>query len=137
MAGDKTEQPTPKRIRESREKGQIFKSKDLIQAMLFATAAAVLTTGGGRYISELKDLLKQSFQPDVMKGDMPLDAILSRMGYAWTKFLLLSTPLLGALMLTAVAANFLQVKALFAPEVVKPKFDKLNPLAGVKNIFAS
>ena len=137
MAGDKTEQPTPKRIRESREKGQIFKSKDLIQAVLFATAAAVLTTGGGRYISELKDLLKQSFQPDVMKGDLPLDAILSRMGYDWAKFLLLSVPLLGALTVTAVAANFLQVKALFAPEVVKPKFDKLNPLAGIKNIVAS
>jgi len=137
MAGDKTEQPTQKRIRESRQKGQIFKSKDLIQAMLFATAAAMLTTGGGRYIAELKDLMKQSFQPDVMRGDMPLDAIVSRMGYAWAKFLLLSTPLLGALMVTGVAANFIQVKALFAPEVVKPKFEKLNPLAGLKNIFAS
>jgi flagellar biosynthesis protein FlhB len=137
MAGDKTEQPTQKRIRESRQKGQIFKSKDLIQAMLFATAAAILTTGGGRYITELKDLMKQSFQPDVMRGDMPLDLIVSRMGYAWAKFLLLSTPLLGALMITGVAANFIQVKALFAPEVVKPKFEKLNPLAGLKNIFAS
>src|SRR5689334_17309406 len=137
MAGDKTEQPTQKRIRESRQKGQIFKSKDLIQAMLFATAAAILTTGGGRYITELKDLMKESFQPDVMRGDMPLDAIVSRMGYAWAKFLLLSTPLLGALMVTGVAANFVQVKALFAPEVVKPKFEKLNPLAGLKNIFAS
>jgi len=137
MAGDKTEQPTPKRLRESREKGQVFKSKDVIQAVLFATAAAVLTTGGSRYVSELKNLLRQFFQPITMKGDMPLDALLSRMGYAWTRFLLLSTPLLGALMITAVAANFVQVKALFAPQAIKPKFDKLNPMAGLKNIFAS
>ena len=137
MAGDKTEQPTQKRINESRKKGQIFKSKDLVQAVLFATAAAVLTAGGATYVNELKDLLKQSFQPEVLKGDMPVDAILSRMGYAWAKFLLLSTPLLGALVVTATAANFIQVKALFAPEVIKPKFDKLNPLSGLKNIFAS
>lgn len=137
MAGDKTEQPTPKRLRESREKGQVFKSKDVIQAVLFATAAAVLTAGGSHYVSELKNLMKESFQSDVMKGDMPIDAILSRMGYAWTKFLLLSTPLLGALMITAVAANFVQVRALFAPQAIKPKFEKLNPLTGLKNIFAS
>src|SRR5215469_6123359 len=58
MAGDKTEQPTPKRLRESREKGQVFKSKDVIQAVLFATAAAVLTVGGSRYVTELKNLIK-------------------------------------------------------------------------------
>jgi flagellar biosynthesis protein FlhB len=36
-----------------------------------------------------------------------------------------------------VASNFIQVKALFAPEVIKPKFDKLNPLNGFKGIFFS
>jgi flagellar biosynthetic protein FlhB len=137
MAGDKSEQPTPKRLRESREKGQVFKSKDVIQAVLFATAAAVLTVGGSHYVAELKNLMRETFQPEVIKGDMPLDVLLARMGYAWSKFLLLSTPFLGALMITAVAANFVQVKALFAPQAIKPKFDKLNPLAGLKNMFAS
>ncbi|PYV93744.1 MAG: EscU/YscU/HrcU family type III secretion system export apparatus switch protein, partial [Acidobacteria bacterium] len=46
-------------------------------------------------------------------------------------------PLLGALVVAGVAANFVQVKALFAPEIIKPKFEKLNPLAGFKNIFFS
>jgi flagellar biosynthetic protein FlhB len=137
MAGDKTEQPTPKRISESRKKGQVFKSRDLIQALLFMTAAAVLTAGGPTYVSELRDLLKQFFQPELMRGDMPMDAMLSRMGYAWSKFLLLSAPLLVALMVTGVAANFMQVKALFAFEIIKPKFEKLNPLSGFKNIFFS
>ena len=137
MAGDKTEQPTPKRIQDSRKKGQVFKSNDLIQALLFATAAAVITAGGGTYVTELRQLMSQFFQPDIMRGDMTLNAMLQRMGYAWTKFMLLSAPLLGALAIAAVAANFFQVKALFAPEVVKPKFDKLNPLTGFKNIFFS
>jgi flagellar biosynthetic protein FlhB len=135
MPGDKTEQPTPKRIKDSRQKGEVFKSKDLIQALLFMTAAAVLVAGGSSYVSELRDLLKQSFQPEVMRGDMPTNAMLARMGYAWSKFLLLSAPLLGALCVVAAAANFMQVKVLFAPEVIKPKFNKLNPLNGLKNIF--
>lgn len=137
MSGDKTEQPTPKRIRESRKKGQIFKSRDLIQALLFMTAAAVLTSGGPAYVSELGDLMKQFFQPVLMRGDMPLNAMLERMGYAWSKFLLLSAPLLAALVVAGAAGNFMQVKALFSPEIVKPKFEKLNPLNGFKNIFFS
>ncbi len=137
MAGDKSEQPTPKRMNEARKKGQVFKSRDFIQSLLFITAAAVLAAGGPTYFTELSDLMKQFFQPDMMRGDMPMNAMLSRMGFAWSKFLVLSAPLLGALVVAAVAANFVQVKALFAVEIIKPKFEKLNPLAGFKNIFFS
>ena len=137
MAGDKSEQPTPKRMNEARKKGQVFKSRDFIQSLLFITAAAVVAAGGPTYFTELSDLMKQFFQPDMMRGDMPMNAMLSRMGFAWSKFLVLSAPLLGALVVAAVAANFVQVKALFAAEIIKPKFEKLNPLAGFKNIFFS
>lgn len=137
MPGDKTEQPTPKRIKESRKKGQVFKSKDLIQALLFLTAAAMLTIGGPAYVSELADLMKQFFQPAMMRGDMPLNAMLGRMGYAWSKFFVLSAPLLAALVVAGAAGNFMQVKVLFSPDIVKPKFDKLNPLTGFKNVFFS
>lgn len=137
MAGEKTEQPTPKKIKDSRQKGEVFKSRDLVQALLFMTAAAVLVAGGPSYVSELRDLMNQFFRPEVMRGDMALDAMLSRLGYAWSKFMLLSTPLLGALVIAAAAANFFQVKALFAPQAIKPKFEKLNPLNGFKNTFFS
>jgi flagellar biosynthetic protein FlhB len=137
VPGDKTEQPTPKKVNDARKKGQVFKSKDLIQAFMFMTAAAVLTTGGPAYVSELRDMMKQFFQPAILRGDMPLNAMLAQMGYAWSKFLLLSAPLLAALMVVAAATNFMQVKVLFAPEVIKPKFEKLNPMKGFKNIFFS
>ena len=86
MAGDKSEQPTPKRMNEARKKGQVFKSRDFIQSLLFITAAAVLAAGGPTYFTELSDLMKQFFQPDMMRGDMPMNAMLSRMGFAWSKF---------------------------------------------------
>src|SRR3954454_10069005 len=116
MPGEKTEQPTQKRLNDSRKKGEVFKSKDFVQALLFMVAAAVLIAGGPAYVAELRDLMKQFFTPVVMQGTMPANAILSRMGYAWPKFMILSAPLLAALVITGAAANFLQVKALFAPE---------------------
>jgi flagellar biosynthetic protein FlhB len=137
MSGEKTEQPTPKKINDSRKKGEVFKSRDGIQALLFIVAAGVITAGGPAYVSQLGDLMKQFFQPDVMLGTMQTNALLSRMGYAWSKFLILSAPLMGALMVGAVVANFVQVKALFAPEAIKPKLEKLNPVNGFKNVFFS
>ena len=137
MPGEKTEQPTPKRLQDSRKKGEVFKSKDIVQALLFLTGAAVVTMGGRAYVSELSGLMKEFFQPDVMVGTMSQNAMLSRMGYAWSKLLILMAPLLGALVIVAAAGNFLQVKALFAPEVIKPKFEKLNPINGFKNTFFS
>jgi flagellar biosynthesis protein FlhB len=72
-----------------------------------------------------------------MRGTMPENAMLSRMAYAWSKFLILTAPLMGALVIAGAAANFIQVKVLFAPEVIKPKFEKLNPVNGFKNVFFS
>lgn len=137
MPGEKTEQPTQKRVNEARKKGQVFKSKDLIQALLFMTAAAILTIGGRSYLAQLADLMKQFFQPEILRGEMPLNAMLSRMGYAFSKGFLLSLPLLAALALAAAAASFVQVKALFSPEVIKPKFEKLNPVSGFQKMFFS
>jgi flagellar biosynthesis protein FlhB len=135
VAGDKTEQPTPKKIREARKKGQVFKSRDIVQALLFVTAAGVLKFGAPTFVSELQSLMKDSFQPSVMRGDLPLSAIVGHMGTSWSKFMVLSAPLLAAVVVVAAAANMMQVKVLFAPEIVKPKFEKLNPVSGFKNIF--
>lgn len=90
MSGNKTEQPTPKKIKDARKKGQIFKSRDIVQALLFITAAVVLTLGAPGYVAELRELLREFFQSAIMRGDMPLSSMVARMGYAWSKFLILS-----------------------------------------------
>ena len=135
MAGDKSEQPTPKRLEEARKKGQVFKSNELTVSVLFMTGAAVLSMGGAAYVNTIKALMVEFFQPEMLKGQMSLDAILHHMGDGWARGLLLLAPLLGALFVISVAMNFLQVKVVIAPEVIKPKFTKLNPIKGFQNLF--
>ena len=106
MPGEKTEQPTQKRLNDSRKKGEVFKSKDFVQALLFMVAAAVLIAGGPAYVAELRDLMKEFFTPVLMQGTMPANAILSRMGYAWSKFMILSAPLLALLHQLAYIRNW-------------------------------
>jgi len=135
MAGDKSEQPTPKRLEDARKKGQVFKSRELTISVLFMAGAAVLTFGGAGYLEKLKAIMVEFFQPNRITGQMPAEAMLQHFGDAWSQALLLLAPLLGALFITSIAMNFLQVKALFSPEVIKPKFTKLNPVQGFQNIF--
>jgi flagellar biosynthetic protein FlhB len=135
MSGEKTEQPTPKRLKDSRKKGQVAKSNDLTHAMLFLAAVGVLAAGGGAYVSELRVLMKGFFQPSMLTGLLSDDELIRRTGAAWGRALLLMSPLLGVLFVVSAAMTFLQVKPLFSMEVIQPKLEKLNPLKGFQNLF--
>ncbi|MCX6627856.1 MAG: EscU/YscU/HrcU family type III secretion system export apparatus switch protein [Candidatus Solibacter sp.] len=135
MPGEKTEQPTAKRIREARKKGQVFKSPDITQALLFLTAAGILAGFGGVFVDQLRKLLTDFLQPATFSDAVGPALLLDRTGTAFARFLLLCAPMLVALAMVAAAAVFLQVQPLFSPEVVMPKLDKLNPLKGFQNIF--
>jgi flagellar biosynthetic protein FlhB len=133
---DKTEQPTPKKLKESREKGQIPKSNDLTQAVLFLVAGAMLSSWGPGLVEQLKGFMIDSFDAKLLSG--PLDGLLfaQRIGNAGFKFLLLVLPFLAALMVAAIAVNFAQIQGLnFAPAAIAPKFSKLNPIAALQSML--
>ena len=136
MTGDKTEKPTPKKLRDARKKGQVSKSTDLTQSVLFLTAAAVLSFTGAALVEQLKAFMIESFSPRLLTGVLDTGSLVTRIGNASTKFLLLSLPLLMGLAIAAIAANFAQLQGLlFVPSALSPKFSKLNPVAGLQNIL--
>jgi flagellar biosynthesis protein FlhB len=133
---DKTEQPTPKKLKEARDKGQIPKSNDLTQAVLFLVAGAMLSGWGPSLVEQLKTFMIDSFDAKLLSG--PLDGLLfaQRIGNAGLKFLLLIIPFLAALMVAAIAVNFAQTQGLiFSPAALSPKFEKLNPVAALQSMF--
>jgi flagellar biosynthetic protein FlhB len=135
MSGEKTEPPTPKRLKDARKKGQVCKSNDLTQAFLFMTGAAVLSAGGGYYVKELAKMLTDFFQPGLLTGNLSEEVLLHQWGQAWLRFLLLLAPLFGALVVVSAAVLWAQVQTLFAFEILTPKLDKLNPIQGFQNLF--
>ena len=133
---DKSEQPTPKRLKDARKKGQVSKSNDLTQAFLFLTIAGVLMLAGKHFIDSFKSFMLQFFDPAMLGGRVSESAIVRRFGTAFSNFLLLSAPLLGATFIASIAVNFLQIGGfLFSFEALSPKFMKLNPVQGFQNIF--
>jgi flagellar biosynthetic protein FlhB len=135
VSEQKTEKPTPKKLRDARKKGQVSKSRDITQSLLFLTSVAVLAFGGPTFVVAVKAMFADSFRPELLTGELRTDEIIHRLGYGAGQLILFSAPFLAAVSVVAVAAEFVQVQALFAPEAIKFKFDKLNFIKGLQNIF--
>ncbi len=132
MAGEKTEQPTEKKLRDARKKGQVAKSQDLTQAFLFLAASAALQMMGLQLVENFREVFAAAYRPEVLKGEFTIAELMSWPGAWFTKLGLTLAPLLVVLAIFAAAAGFLQVRALFSLDVLKPSLNKLNPLEGAK-----
>ena len=130
MSSDKTEEATPKRLREARCKGQVPKSKELgTAAVLLATGGALLATGE-TVVADLRALFALTFRA-IAEDIAPLallDAGLS-IGAG------LIVPVLLAAMAAGTVINFLQVGPLLTLEPVAPKLERLDVIKGIKNLF--
>ncbi|PTC18751.1 hypothetical protein C0J26_22575 [Pseudomonas baetica] len=54
MSAEKTEQPTPKKLRDARTKGQVIKSKKVVSAILILSSFATLTSFSEYYMEHLE-----------------------------------------------------------------------------------
>lgn len=134
--GEKTEQPTSKRLRDARKKGQVAKSQDLSSAIMLISAVGVMYVLSGYW----GELFRNLFQDQIVyavsyRGDFTQYTALAALWAGLKLFILALAPLLGVMVLVAFAANYVQVGSLFAPEAVKPDLKKINPVEGFKNKF--
>jgi type III secretion protein U len=133
-SGNKTEQPTPKRLRDARRDGDVPKSKDLSQTVTTLVWTLLLAGLGGFAADRIGGLLDFAWT----QTDLASPTAMRDVGFAALKtFALLTLLPLGIVALCGVLADFLQVGALFAPKRIVPQGSRLNPAAGVKRMFSA
>ncbi|HAR80604.1 MAG TPA: EscU/YscU/HrcU family type III secretion system export apparatus switch protein [Succinivibrionaceae bacterium] len=134
MADEKTEQPTPKRLRDSREKGDVPKSQELPSALIVACVAAFFLVASSDVFSLLSDLVEKTIE-DTLK--LPFEEAWPRLS-AFTLLIMLkiAVPIVVIAMAAALLANLGQIGFLFAPKAAAPKLDNLNPQKWVKKVFS-
>ncbi len=134
-AQERTEDPTPKRRQDAREKGQIPRSRELnTTAMLLMAAVSFLMTGG-YMIEELGDVLRLGL--DVDPGHTRDNwYVVEILGQAMWQGARVVAPFLLIMMATAVLAPLALGGWSFSPQAFAFKPEKLNPVAGIKHIFA-
>ncbi|QXI51998.1 flagellar biosynthesis protein FlhB [Pseudomonas alvandae] len=133
---DKTEDPTEKRKKESREKGEIARSKELnTLAIMLAGAGGLLIYGGGLAL-DLLEIMRLNFS-------LPREVLLTP--GAMTQYLLHSgtiaivavQPVLIFLLLAAFLGPISLGGWLFSGKTMAPKFSRMNPASGLKRMFST
>lgn len=131
---ERTEQPTPKRLKDAREKGQVPRSRELTMTLVMLAGASTLLLTGGRYVQRLAGVLQRGFT--VERENLFDDSFI--FGYLGTQFgdgLLTVAPKLIILLVVALMAPALIGGWNFSQKALVPKFEKLNPVKGLKKIF--
>lgn len=136
MGGDKTEEPTAKKKRDARKKGNIAKSKEVTTAITLVAMLIIIFTMSDYIILEIKNsminLLSSNFSMDFDSGVM-LNSLGSKILLSFMKIFL---PIGFIIMIFGVIGNLIQSGMLFTGEGLKPQFSKLNPINGFKNMFS-
>ena len=131
----KTEEPTPKRLEESRQKGQTGKSQEvnswftlLLLAVLIVSFLPIM---GQKLIDLLRMLVMNAHMID-LTGHGIVEGIRAVM----TQLVLLLMVLMILAVIGGIAGTVLQIGWLFAPESIIPKPQKINPISGLKRLFS-
>ncbi len=132
---DKTEDATPRRIREQREKGQVPRSRELGSfAVVGASLLAMITTGSATFSSIRADL-QQALQFDAERIVDP-SALPAMLGAMLFKGMLWMAPLLIAGVLGALLGTLMIGGWNFSTKAWAPDFGRLNPLSGLKRMVS-
>lgn len=125
---EKTEKPTEKKIRDSAKKGQSFKSKDMVAAVVLVAGAFAVS--GFSSLLALGGLLRKIL---LSPSGIGIPALMSEL---YSLFLQAVVPVLLACFLPGAIISLLQSRFRLATEAIKIDFSHLNPISGFKKIFS-
>ncbi|WGL63706.1 flagellar biosynthesis protein FlhB [Pseudomonas sp. CW003PS] len=132
---DKSEEPTGKRLEESRKKGQIARSKELNTLAVTLTGTVALIIFGAYMGNVLMDIMRGNFSlpREVLMSERSMALYLLASG---KEALLAMQPFLIALLIASIVGPIALGGWLFSTEALQPKASRMNPLAGLKRMFS-
>lgn len=133
---ERSEQATPKRQEEARKKGQVPRSREMTTMAMLLMAAICMSLMGGHMIERLGAVLQLGLQVERAKL-FDRYALIEILGQAVFQGFLLLFPFLLVMLVTALIAPVALGGWSFSAEALSFKAEKLNPLKGLKRIFAA
>ena len=134
-AMERTEQPTPRRLAEARQRGQVARSADLSGGGGLLAGGVLLGWLGPAMLDGLggmtAGLLDGRSEPLAGPGDLARDVRESGASLLWP-----AAGVLAGLVVAAVAAGVLQVGGLVTAEPLRPRWSRVNPLEGLRRVFS-
>ncbi len=132
MSGEKTEKATAKKNKENRKEGQVPRTQEIGSWSALLLVAAALPKLLGHELDTLRDLMTTSLS---VTADADIDLALELLGARPVARPARPAAARRRVMVVGVAGAMAQGGFYLATKSVKPKFSKINPIAGLKRMF--
>lgn len=130
---DKTEQPTPKKLRDARKKGQVPKSKEVSSAALIIVVLVMLFVLMPSFVTRVQDMILAPAGFYEADFDLAADTLIKS---TLISALMVFSPIVIAVVVVGAMSNIFQFGLMFNASSIQPKLSNLNPASGFKKIFA-
>jgi flagellar biosynthesis protein FlhB len=132
--GERTEEPSQRRLQEARERGQLPRSRELTNFATMIGGGAALVAVGGSLVSRLSQTMRHGLSIDSASlGNM--DSMTASLGDAAASSVVAVLPVFGSLIVLALLASVVLGGWNFSATALTPDFSRLNPLSGITRLF--
>ncbi|OIQ09808.1 flagellar biosynthetic protein FlhB [Moorella thermoacetica] len=135
FAEEKTEEATPHRLQEVRQKGQVARSNDLSTALVLLACVVFLYWRRETFYQAMADLITSTLQ-DGWHQQLDGGSLMALGSQLALKVGLLLAPLLALAAAVGLAANFAQTGFVFSLEPLLPRLENLDPVKGMQRFFS-
>ena len=132
---EKTEDATLKRLEKAREDGQVARSRELGTTLLLMTGALSILIFGSSLADRLQAVMKANFSFD-RHGAMDTSMMAAKLGHSLSSVFDLVGLILFLIMIAGVIGAISVGGWLVSAKPLQPKFNRLNPLEGLKRMFS-
>ncbi|WP_260259502.1 flagellar biosynthesis protein FlhB [Vibrio intestinalis] len=130
---ERTEDATPRRLQQAREKGQVARSKELASVSVLVVGSVALMWFGEGLARALFNIMGRLFElqrEEIFDQTKLFDIALGSMGALLLPLLLILFVLFVAALIGAAGVGGIS----FSAEAAMPKLSKMNPLSGLKRM---
>lgn len=136
--GEKTEEPTAKKLEDARNKGQVMRSTEVVTAatllVFFIMLKILVGFIGNRFLEGFHQSI--GYIEDYTGNPFTVNSARTLVREAFLNILAAGFPIMIAGFVVTVLSILVQVKWKVSTEPLKPKIDKFNPVSGMKRLFS-
>ena len=136
--GEKTEEPTAKKLEDARKKGQVMRSTEVVTAATLLAFFFMLKIFvgfiGNRFMTSFRQTI--GFISDYTSEPFTLNTARTIIRGSFWNIIVAAFPIMIVGFVVTIVAIVFQVKWKVTAEPLKPKFDKFNPVTGMKRLFS-
>jgi len=134
-AGERTEQPTEKRLREAREQGNIPRSRELATAAVFSAGIFAMMSMSHTLAAKAVLWMKDALSPDIAGIRQDPNGLFAYAGHLLLGLAWITVPLVIVCLIAGFVGPVLMGGLRFSSKSLVPDLNRLNPLNGIKRLY--